>query len=254
MLGFCFMCVGRVSNPLCLSVFIAMNALSRDAEYRRVYREWVDSLPPAERRNLAQMGLDKPERDGVQASGVGLEEDACLRPEASERVDYAGLADAEDAVFCSDVAAGFAQALAWAVQGKTLVHMGQRLAAMMVLWSPALLQGVQLEIRRDLVAELQDAEWGASCPRELLEWLSRGNSLSQWGQRVLVVTYVVAPELLPVPTLREIGGFNQTTRQAVDRLVQDCRDTFSGMKSRAMRSDENRLICRTAQLARASHN
>ena len=45
-----------------------------EIEYAKSYREWVESLPPQERRELAALNLDKPHAPGY-SSGTGLDID-----------------------------------------------------------------------------------------------------------------------------------------------------------------------------------
>lgn len=42
---------------------------SSDADYQRVYHAWVASLAPEERRQLAELGLDKPQMPDTSGSG-----------------------------------------------------------------------------------------------------------------------------------------------------------------------------------------
>jgi hypothetical protein len=42
---------------------------SSDADYQQAYREWVESLPPEERQQLAAMGLEKPLMADTAGSG-----------------------------------------------------------------------------------------------------------------------------------------------------------------------------------------
>ena len=225
-----------------------------ETPYERAYKLWFEALPAAEQNRLRKLGLDKPAPDSQRAgSGVGLSGDAAERKEASERWDPAEI-DAEPG-WERELADGFAKAMAWAAAGKTLVEIGQRLTIILHAWKPALLAGLQLEIERELADDFEEACADAG-PSQLagpvLEWISRGSSLSQWGQRFLAAIYVVSPGLIQAPTLARIGAQNNKTRQAVDKLVQDFRDTFGGIKSRAMRPEQNRITCRNAQLRKAS--
>ncbi len=233
---------------------------ARDSVYCEAYRRWFDSLPADQRRRLAKLGLDKPDASYHAGNDVGMLEDAAMRNEASEWGNPAaaieGAIEPEEEHEIDDA---FSKALAWATQGKTLVQIGQRLGIILHIWKPALLRGLQIEIQRERAADFsrelgEDLADDTGAAGLFLEWLSRGTSLSQWGQRVLAAIYVLRPQLVGAPTLAAIGAHNNKTRQAVDKLVQDFRDTFGGVKSRAMRPDENRKRCKRAQLQRTSRH
>jgi len=233
---------------------------ARDLAYCAAYREWFDALDPAEQRRLAKLGLDKPEGNHHSGSGIGMIEDAAMRNEASEWCDPISAIEVPVVDFERELDDAFSRSLAWTTQGRTLVEIGQRLAVVLHFWMPALLAGLGIELQRECAAaflqEMADPlsreSGGMDGLGPFLEWLSRGTSLSQWGQRVLAAVYVLRPGLIESPTLEAIGALNNKTRQAVDKLVQDFRDTFGGIKSRAMRPEENRKRCKRAQLQRTS--
>ena len=77
----------------------------------------------------------------------------------------------------------------------------------------------------------------------VLEWASRASSLVGMGQRMYVVLYAMRPALIEGMTLEQMGKLNGSTRQAVDKLICDFRDTFGGIQTRNERSDATRRKC-----------
>jgi hypothetical protein len=53
-----------------------------DADYAEAYTEWINSLPPAEREQLAALGLDSPDLPR-RSAGIGLSRDAAEQSAAS---------------------------------------------------------------------------------------------------------------------------------------------------------------------------
>ena len=148
----------------------------------------------------------------------------------------------------------FGAALVWATEAKTLVDMGWRLAAMLKVMRPALLEGMALEIEAELEAELLEAVAGADPRaigehfRKLLAWCRRCTSLSQMGQRTFAMIYVLRRDLLSGRnTNAAIASLQNKTRQAFNRTVQNFRDTHGGFRNSAMRGEGTRKKCREAQ-------
>ncbi|MHA3773640.1 hypothetical protein ACXR0O_19060 [Verrucomicrobiota bacterium sgz303538] len=227
--------------------------------YEDAWSTWFTSLSPAEQRSLKALGIDSPivERTGKRSCG-GFE-DPAETPQASEQFEIADKLDQDEPMTAQerrDLEAAFAEALAWAAQAPNLVEMGRRLSVMLHIYRPALLRGLAIEIEEDLRQEFaqtagnQDAEEIGKLYGCALEWIRRGTSFSQWGQRLMAALYVMRPAAIEGRTLEKIGRYSNKTRQAIDKLVQNFRDTFAGMKSAAMRSDETRNKCREAQLNR----
>ena len=75
----------------------------------------------------------------------------------------------------------------------------------------------------------------------VLEWASRANSLVAMGQRMYVMLYALRPALIEGMTLEQIGKQNATTRQNIDKLVCDFRDTFGGIRSGNDRGESARV-------------
>lgn len=225
----------------------------RHRAYELAFIEWFSALPLTEQNRLRALGLDKPVEE--QFGPVRDDGDERQAPEAgivSHPVDSLEAAvEAE-----SEIATAFGSALTWCAKANNLVEMGRRLLAVLHVWRPSLVAGLAQAIERQLANEFRDEvgggdDQGGSVLGPVLEWARRGTSLSQLGQRLLAMAYVLRPALIGGKTLAAIGGLTGKTRQAVDKLVQDFRDTFGGVKSRNMRPEQNRLVCRNAQLRRA---
>lgn len=65
---------------------------ARDAEYASNYRQWIDSLPPAERASLKVQGLDEPliQRRGNGMPGEDIADSPLAREEATfvEKIEF----------------------------------------------------------------------------------------------------------------------------------------------------------------------
>jgi hypothetical protein len=153
----------------------------------------------------------------------------------------------------ASIAEHFAAALIWASQAKSLVEMGSRFVAMMHLMHPALVEGMAAEIRKVSAADFPLPPSAALLSvgdhfRNILAWTRRGASLSAIGQRGFAVIYVMRQDLIDGATNEKIGRLRNITRQAVNKTIQDFRDTFAGFHNHIMRGDETRLRCRAAHL------
>lgn len=84
----------------------------------------------------------------------------------------------------------------------------------------------------------------------VLVWCSQARSVVEAGQRLNVMLYVMAPDLIEAATLEKIASVNNHTRQNVDKMVQDFRDTFAGQRSGPMKSEAARKAYKEAQLKR----
>lgn len=226
--------------------------LLRHRAYENAYAQWFAALPQAEQTRLRGLGLDKPE--GEQFGAVREDDDDRTPPEVGEwnHPSHAIEATPEDE---AELGKAFGAALGWCAKGGSVVEMGRRLLVVLHIWRPSLVAGLTLENERTLVEEFRrDIDQGSggsgSALGPVLEWARRGTSLAQLGQRFLAMAYVLRPHIIGGATLAAIGALTNKTRQAVDKLVQDFRDTFGGLRSRTMRSEANRITCRRAQLLR----
>lgn len=82
---------------------------------------------------------------------------------------------------------------------------------------------------------------------KILVWCAEAKTIVALGQRFWVFLYIVRPDLINGQTLEQFGSFNNVTRQAMDKLVQQFQDNV-GMKGRNMRSSETRLQCQKSHL------
>ena len=80
----------------------------------------------------------------------------------------------------------------------------------------------------------------------VLEWVRRGRTVSEIGERLCLVAYVVRPTMIGTPTLAKLGELMNKTRQSKDKLVTCLRDTFAGLKAAAQRGERTRLVCQNA--------
>ena len=83
----------------------------------------------------------------------------------------------------------------------------------------------------------------------VLVWLSEGNSTVEIGQKCLACLYVLRPDLIGGATLEQIGRQSSVTRAAIDKHVNEFRDTF-GVMGFNNRSENTRSRCHKAQLNR----
>lgn len=239
----------------------------QDRQYKEAWDIWMAALSDEERARLAEMGVDgaKVEKcssgapgredawdgefaDPADSSAASMVDDpaAKLEPEEMTQGEYAAVEEA------------FARALLWSTEAATIVEMGRRLTVMLHVLRPQLLRGLVFEMNHAAeLVEIVGAENVGGVGRmfgSVLEWMRRGPSLSAVGQRVLAMAYVMFLGQVGEMTLEEIGAPTRKTRQAVDKLVQDARDTFGGLRSRNMRDENHRTKCKNAQLLRASRN
>jgi hypothetical protein len=150
----------------------------------------------------------------------------------------------------------FTAALIWASQAKSLVEMGWRMHAMLRVFRPALVEGMQLEARLEQERELRRALGigertvlkVGECYRGVLAWCRRCNSLSQLGQRGFAMIYAMRRDLIGKPnTNAALGGLSNKTRQAFNKTVGDFRDSNNGFRNGVMRDEQTRIKCKTAQ-------
>ena len=148
----------------------------------------------------------------------------------------------------------FARGLAWVHEATHLVKKGRRLAVFCALARPDL----TCEVTRGLLPSLR-AELLRILDREELRllglvfgrvfvWCREAADLGAIGVRGDIIAYVIRPELLDAATNAQIGSPTNSTRQAVNKLVCEFRDTFAGIRARTMRGETTRAACRAAQL------
>jgi hypothetical protein len=95
-----------------------------------------------------------------------------------------------------------------------------------------------------------DMRRAAELFHRVLLWMSGGKSLVEAGQRLNVAIYILCPDIIGAQTLEKIGAKSSHTRQNIDKLVMDFRDTFRGQRNHLMKSDKAREAFKQAQLSR----
>ncbi|MDR3406361.1 MAG: hypothetical protein P4L99_28005 [Chthoniobacter sp.] len=226
--------------------------LQRYKEYREAYETWLATLPESERQRLAELNLEKPQSEQFGAVRRGDEDDEFSGEVAWAADDVDQATDDE----LEELETAIGRALYWAVAGETIVEVGRRWLMVMHIWRSPLIAGLQLEFERERLEECRkrvgEDDGNGPTSGRLMEWVRRGGSFSQLGQRVLAMAYVMKPLAIGSASLEAIGRWRNNSRQAVDKMVQDFRDSFGGARSRNMRDDDNRLTCKFAQLRRNS--
>jgi hypothetical protein len=150
----------------------------------------------------------------------------------------------------------FESAMRWCIDGVELVQMGRRAEIVISIMKPDLRYGLNPDKNAIgiFIAAHPDANADFALSGRLfgpvLEWLRRGHRGSELGERIMVLFYVLRPDLISNSTLASLGRISNKTRQAKDKLANCLRDHFSGIKARAMRTDVTRIRCRNSQLAR----
>jgi hypothetical protein len=154
--------------------------------------------------------------------------------------------------------ATFESVMRFCLDGKDLVHKGLRSSIVISALRPDL--GAGLKIDRQTARIFAQENAGANGSLELtgrlfgpcLEWIRRGNRVSEFGERVTILFYILRPDLLDEPaTLAELGKIANKTRQAKDKLVSELRDTFGGLRGRSMRAECTRLRCKNSHLRKS---
>jgi hypothetical protein len=217
------------------------------AAFERMRAGWS----PADLRRARELGVDVPKLD-LTKQAKRADDDEPRETQAAATFEHpVDLIEPEEGDPALEAAAVFAAIVAWMRKGATLVQVGHRVVAALSLVRADLVGGARVCVRlaHDAgeclggsaleVGEAYGAVWA---------WLREAQSIAQLGVRCLAMAYVISSQGAEGVTLEQIGAGNGTTRQAVDRIAQNFRDTFHGMRSRTMRSEENRKRCRIAQL------
>jgi hypothetical protein len=189
------------------------------------------------------------ERRFTDGKGIGDDASEPLRKSA-QSADNLCLGSEE----IRDAHEAFARALVWAFKAGHLVKKGQRMAALIGYCRPDLAAG---PIPAGLLGELQfllienAAQLGIIYGR-VFDWCRQASTFSALGVRLNVIGYVLRPDLLDAATNTVLGEPTNATRQAINKLVGEFRDTFSGLQAPAMRGENTRLKCRQAQTTAAA--
>lgn len=148
----------------------------------------------------------------------------------------------------------FESSMRWCIEISGLVDKGRRCEIVISIMRPDLSVGLKIDkkaariFRQANVVVNGAFESTGRLYGPILEWLRRGERVSELGERILILFYVLRPDLIGESTLAELGKFSNKTRQAKDKLANCLRDTYSGIKARAMRGDITRTRCRQSQL------
>lgn len=135
----------------------------------------------------------------------------------------------------------------------SLTVMGIRWLCVLLVLSPALVN-VKLPSKfarwkNEFAGELKgDPEQTGQVLRRVLRWVSAPANIELVGLRGYVLLYATRNDLLGGMTCEAIGRMKGTSRQGVNKLVQEFRDAFGGMMSQTMRSESNRKRCRKAKI------
>ena len=222
------------------------------------------SKSPDELEVMKELGLDKPVEwdlatEGAPPKATYLHDnDGRFYDPADDVIDLSPvLTEKVEPDHLQTIADHFSRALVWASGAGSPVEMGWRLATMIKLMRPALIEGMQLEVKLELERSLRDAVGRSNLVTlgEFLhgdfEWCRRCTSLSQMGMRGFAWLYVVRRDLLgALGTNAAIASLQNKTRQAFNKLVQSYRDHRDGFRNGVMRGAITRQRCRAAQLSR----
>jgi hypothetical protein len=142
----------------------------------------------------------------------------------------------------------------WCIECPGLVSKGLRSSIVISIMRPDLSFGLIIDKKAARIFKKANADANGAMEMTgwlfgpVLEWLRRGDRVSELGERIMVLFYVLRPDLIGESTLAALGSVSNKTRQAKDKLANCLRDTYSGIKARAMRGDVTRARCRESQL------
>jgi hypothetical protein len=144
----------------------------------------------------------------------------------------------------------FESSMRWCIEISGLVDKGLRSMVVISIMRPDLSGGLKIDKRAARVFKRANA--GANGAMELtgkvfgpvLEWIRCGNRISELGERIMMLIYVLRPDLVDGNTLAELGKITNKTRQAKDKLANCLRDTYSNIKTHVMRGNVTRTRCR----------
>lgn len=234
----------------------------RHRRYVAEYEKMLAVKTPAELRELSELGLEKPLPWDL-GFGPPRRDDEDENP-ADRVIDSRTAVDEVEPLISdqselAEIAQCFHSALVWASQAKSLVDMGWRIHAMLVVFRPVLLDGMALEarlqyereLRRSMGCSRQMTDAVGDHYRSVLAWCRRCNGWSQMGQRGFAMIYVMARQLIGrLSTNAALGGLSNKTRQAFNKTVQDFADSNHGFRNGVMRGERTRIKCRIAQTSK----
>lgn len=145
----------------------------------------------------------------------------------------------------------FSQAIAWVHEARILMKKGHRLAVLIAWCRPDLAES--LPVSPGLRDQLEKTGIGkahlAIVFGRVFAWAREAASISALGIRANIIAYVVQRGLLDEATNAEIGREVNNTRAAINKLVQEFREAFKGIRTGSMRDESTRHACRRAQYA-----
>ena len=149
----------------------------------------------------------------------------------------------------------FESSMRWCIDGTGLVGIGLRCSIVISTMHPDLGRGLYIDRKTALLFSRANPgqngafELAGRLFEPVLEWLRQGTRrASERGERIMILFYVLRPDLIGESTLASLGKISNKTRQAKDKLANCLRDNFSGIKARSMRGDVTRIRCRNSQL------
>lgn len=161
----------------------------------------------------------------------------------------------------------FSHALRWAFGSgnEDPVSLGRRTGVVIAAMRNDLAAGLEINgsLGRSLLSGFQGATMRQMAKRlsaagklfgRLLRWLRHAGSLSALGSRLKLVLYQIRPDWIDGATLRAIGKPKNYTRQAVNKLVNELRETMAGLKSASMRGAITRVKCKFTERERPSQS
>lgn len=230
-------------------------------DYAREFAEWRAGWTDEEVEAAEFGGYDQPlpYESGRRANFAGDDDDDFHDP--ADRavdnrvpiVDFESVSTNELQRYSDD----FHSCLVWATRTRNgaeleLMQMGARMLTMFDVLAPELKAGMNLPIPRAMREQLKRAiSSDAFRLGEFfwlpLVWVRKCTSLDQLGKRGFAMISILAGDLIDSMTCAAIGALDNKTRQAANKLMQDFRDSFGGIKSLPMRGKITRKRCKQSQ-------
>ncbi len=246
--------------------------LANERSLKRLYADWRANMTPAERAAARKLKCLTPlAHDGAPQARGGREVDIDFHDPADlpEAADHRTAVDAIEPLSPFSVAIEnlgsdeittaadcFGSCLTWALDvpnQRDLVAIGTRTMVVVEALRPDLIgqdYGRPLNflamcagLSARLTASPAEFESTGEIFGRVLEWVRRGTSVSEIGERLCLVAYVVRPTMMGSPTLHQLGEVMNKTRQAKDKLASCLRDTFAGIRAAAQRGEYTRDKC-----------
>lgn len=229
-------------------------------DYCRHFKAWFAGLPEDEQDFLREKGIDKPEPyDSPRPRSNHDDDEEFFDPadlavdnrDPRPIVDFDSVGQEKLRDFCDH----FSAALVWVTRGQPdLYQMGTRMLAVLRVLRPDAIGEMRMPLPRSMLRDLKK-NLGEFDYVEVgnffwlpLDWIRRCSSLVQLGKRAYSAIYVMRGDLIDAATCAEIGRLDNKSRQAANKPIQEFSDTFCGINSLPMRTNETRRRCKQAQL------